>query len=587
MSATLFSDRNYELIHLLLEIEEGAIGLPDIQRPFVWKTSKVRDLFDSMYKGFPVGYLLFWDTASVANAKQIGTDGKKRAVPRLLIIDGQQRLTSLYAVLRGQNVLNEDYQEVKIQIAFKPQDGQFEVTDAAIRRSPEYIPNISDLWKSERGHYAFIKEFLENLRQHREINVEEEDVIAKNIDRLYDLQKYKFTGLEIAASVDEEQVSDIFIRINSAGVTLKQADFILTLMSVFWDEGRKALEHFSYSSRHLSEDGIASPFNHFIMPGPDQMLRVSVALGFKRGRLRNTYNVLRGRDIKSGKVSDAKRQAQFRILKEAQAKVLDITTWHEFLKCLLAAGYRDSTMLSSENAVLYAYAIYLIGLHDHDLSKNNLRRLIAKWFFMSTLTSRYANNPEGQVEEDLKQLPKHSDADGFIATLEKMISDQLGEDFWRIALVNNLETSSSLSPSMFAFYASQNLLGAPVLFSDLKISELYDPALATKRKNLEKHHLFPRGHLKSIGIDITKDINQVANMTFLEWGDNTDVSDTPPAHYLPIMQKRFKKDPKEWETMMKMHALPSGWHKMPYDDFLKARRAQMAEIIRKGYKKLK
>ncbi|MBU2054125.1 MAG: DUF262 domain-containing protein, partial [Proteobacteria bacterium] len=135
MEATLFKQVGYSLSKLIEDIDIGEIGLPDIQRPFVWTTAKVRDLFDSMYKGFPVGYLLFWINTLNGNHRQIGIDTKQK-VPRLLIVDGQQRLTALYAVLKGRNIIRSDYTEQSIQIAFRPCDARFDVADAAIRRDP-------------------------------------------------------------------------------------------------------------------------------------------------------------------------------------------------------------------------------------------------------------------------------------------------------------------------------------------------------------------------------------------------------------------------------------------------------------------
>jgi uncharacterized protein with ParB-like and HNH nuclease domain len=139
---TCFKRVDYDLSGLLHYIDIGDIGLPDIQRPFVWSNAKVRDLFDSMYRGFPVGYLLFWENGA-NGARQIGVAEKQHAVPSRLIVDGQQRLTSLYAVFRGKPVLDSDIQKREIEIAFRPRDGKFEVADAAIRRDPEWIPNVS------------------------------------------------------------------------------------------------------------------------------------------------------------------------------------------------------------------------------------------------------------------------------------------------------------------------------------------------------------------------------------------------------------------------------------------------------------
>ena len=246
---TCFRKVDYDLTSLLEYIKIGDIGLPDIQRPFVWTNAKVRDLFDSMYRGFPVGYLLFWENGNGNGVKQIGLEGKQHPVPSRLIVDGQQRLTSLFAVFRGKKVVDEDYKERQIEVAFRPCDGKFEVADAAIRKDPEWIPNISTIWASGKPSYEMVHNFLEQVGAKGSLTQEEKTHIARNLDRLFDLRQYPFTALEIASTVEEEQVADIFVRINSLGVRLNQADFILTLMSVFWDEGCAARELFCRLSR--------------------------------------------------------------------------------------------------------------------------------------------------------------------------------------------------------------------------------------------------------------------------------------------------------------------------------------------------
>lgn len=233
MTTAVFKKVDYTLDQLLNGIELGTISLPDIQRPFVWKAAKVRDLFDSMYQGFPVGYLLFWKNDTSESSKSIGVDIKQKP-PELLIVDGQQRLTSLFAVFGGKPIVWEDYAERRIFIAFNPLTEMFEVADAAIRNDPEYIADISQLWVGGLSEYQFVKRYLEELRKHREVDQLDEDRIVHAISRLNELKKYPFTALELEASLDEEKVADVFVRVNSQGVTLNQADFILTLMSVFW-----------------------------------------------------------------------------------------------------------------------------------------------------------------------------------------------------------------------------------------------------------------------------------------------------------------------------------------------------------------
>ncbi len=584
---TCFKRVDYDLDGLLHYIDIGDIGLPDIQRPFVWSNAKVRDLFDSMYRGFPVGYLLFWENAQANGAKQIGVGGKVHDVPSRLIVDGQQRLTSLYAVLRGKKVLDADYRDRQVEIAFRPRDGKFEVADAAIRRDPEWIPNISDFWVSGKSSRKLVNDFIEQLAAKSPLTEDEEEQIAHSLDRLFDLQKYPFTALEIAPTVDEEQVADIFVRINSEGVKLNQADFILTLLSVFWEEGRAELEHFCRAARQVPASGSGpSPFNHFIRPDPDQLLRVAVALGFRRARLKSVYQILRGKDSETGAFLDAKRDEQFAILKQAQANVLNLTYWHQFLSAMIGAGFRSAEMISSQSALLYAYSFYLIGRIAFKVPEHALQKVIGRWFFATSLTGRYSNSPESSMDGDLNRLRGVASAEEFVQALDDLLANELTNDYWTITLPANLATSSARNPELFAYVAAQNRLNALVLFSHKKVSELIDPALQTKKKALERHHLFPRAWLeKNVTQDRTQ-INQVADYALLEWPENIDIGGKePPSVYLSKIRERFSAQ--DWAVMSELHALPNDWEQLTYEDFLVKRRVLMADIIRRGFETLR
>jgi hypothetical protein len=583
---TCFKKVDYELTGLLHYIEIGDIGLPDIQRPFVWSNAKVRDLFDSMYRGFPVGYLLFWENAGTNGAKQIGVDAKQHTAPLRLIVDGQQRLTSLYAVFRGKKVLDANYRERRIEIGFRPRDGKFEVADVAIRQDPEWIANISELWASGKSSYQLVRGFLQNLSAKTTLTDQEEDQISHNLDRLFDVQKYPFTALEVAPTVDEEQVADIFVRINSEGVKLNQADFILTLLSVFWDEGRKALEDFCRKSRKAPDPySSPSPFNHFIQPDPDQLLRVGVSLGFGRGRLKSVYQVLRGKDLETGEFSAECREKQFAFLQEAQTHVLNLTYWHQFMSCLIGAGFRSAEMISSQNALLYAYAFYLIGRIRYNVPEHILQKLIGRWFFASSLTGRYTSSPETIMDGDLNRLKDAKNMEGFIQALNDIMTSELTNDFWAITLPAKLVSSSARNPELFSYIAAQNKLGAPVLFSHKKVTEMLDPTVKAKKKALERHHLFPRAWLEKQGINDLRQINQMANFALLEWPENLHISDSPPSDYIPKIKERFGKE--EWQNMQEFHGLPDRWEELSYGIFLQERRKLMAAITRRGFESLK
>lgn len=578
-SAICFKRVDYSLDDLLTYIDIGDIGLPDIQRPFVWKNTKVRDLFDSLYRGFPVGYFLFWTNQSAEKSRGIGNGIKKHEVPNRLIVDGQQRLTSLYAVFRGQEVLDENYQQRKIEVAFKPRTGEFEVADNSIRRDPEWIPNISALWQAGQSTRKVVNAFIEKLQQRGNLSAVEEEVVAENIERLINLKSYPFTALEIAEHVDEEQVAEIFVRINSEGKKLNQADFILTLLSVFWHEGRMALEQFCAESRQPAQG--KSSFNHFIEPDPDQLLRVSVALAFRRARLKSVYQVLRGKDPDTGEYSARIRDEQFEKLKLAQANVLSLTHWHQYLGALVGAGFRSRQMVSSELALMYGYVFYLIGRVELKMPEAQLQRLVGRWFFFITLKGRYSASPESKLDADLADLRGIDTADKFAAILQEKMDSELTGDFWDITLPFSMESSSARSPEFFAFVAAQNLLSAPVLFSHKKVSDLLDPAVISIKEALERHHLFPKAWLERRGITEQRQTHQLANYALIEWSDNIQISDAAPAEYLPPIRQHFSCE--GWKRMQELHALPDAWEHQDYFEFLKERRKLIAKVIRQGF----
>ena len=354
-------------------------------------------------------------------------------------------------------------------------------------------------------------------------------------------------------------------------------------MSVFWDDGRNQLELFCNKTRKPSSME-ASPFNYFIHPDPDQMLRVEIGLGFRRARLKNVYSILRGKDLDTEEFSEDQRELQFYILREAQEYTLDLQNWHEFLKILLRAGYKSSQMISSQMAILFAQTFYLIGKRDFKVDTHNLRNVIARWFFMTSLTGRYSSSPESEMEKELTRLRDVSTAILFINMLDRIIDDVFTDDYWKITLPNELATSSARSPALFAYYAALNLLDARALFSELKISELLDPSSKSYKAALERHHLFPKAYLNSIGISEIRETNQIANYALVEWSDNIQISDSSPGEYWPKYKVRLKSD--DLKQMSYWHALPDNWEKMDYFKFLSSRRIKIANIIKNGFSTL-
>jgi hypothetical protein len=585
MTRTLFRTTRFELEYLVTNVDRGDVALPDLQRPFVWPNRKVRDLLDSMFKGFPVGYLLFWQTGAEVGARAVGVNDKDEKVPRWLIVDGQQRLTSLYSVFTGHPVVREDYTESRIRIAFRPHDARFEVTDAAIEKDPAFLPDVTPLWKDYR---ATVRGYLDRLEAARgPLDQAMRDEIDNQFDRVRDLGSYPFEVVELDAAMDEEDVAEVFVRINSEGVTLNQADFILTLMSVFRDKARKQLEEFARAAKKPSI-GNASAFNWYIRPQPDQLLRVAVAVAFRRAVLRHAYSILHGKDLATGAFSPQRREQQFDTLQKAQDHLVNLVHWHEFLQCLERAGFRGSKMISGQNTILYSYALWLIGRVDYRVPLDRLQEVIARWFFVAHTTARYSGSFETRFEADAARLADvpGGDADGFIATLNLIISDTLTADYWTITLPNELATSAAKSPALLAYIAALNIHNADVLLSHSKVRSRLDPAI-TLKKGIERHHLFPKGYLKTtLGITDTKRVNQIANFALVDWSDNIAISDLAPATYWPqqLAAKGLAGD--KLTQAMYWHALPEDWQHLPFDDFLAARRKRMALVVKDAMTRL-
>jgi hypothetical protein len=579
---TLFTTTNYPISALIEDIDHGKIGLPELQRPFVWPNVNVRNLFDSLYRGYPAGFLLFWDTGADAETKGIGTKNEE-AVPRLAIVDGQQRLTSLYAVIKGREVIRANFKRERIQIAFNPLSQQFEVTDAAIRKDKAYIQDISVLWQPGTKLLAFARDFINALASSRELTAAEIDTIEDALSKLHNLPQYHFVSLELLASVGLATIAEVFVRINGEGKKLNQSDFIMTLMSVFWEEGRTELEEFALQASRPTP-GKASPYNHFIQPSPDQMLRVTVGLALKRARLENVYSALRGSDAIPGSENAAKRDEQFALMRDGQRVALNLANWHHFLSALSLAGYRSQKMISSQMAIVYSYVLYLIGIRDFALPKEEVRQAIAEFFFMAAITGRYTSSSETRFEADLALVRDLGDGRSFLSKLRDICRTTLTGDYWKITLPTQLATSASRSPSLFAYQAALIKLDALALYSPIKIATLIDPAIHGSRAGLEQHHLFPKSFLGASNVTDLKQVNQIANFAPVEWPANIKIGKKSPAEYVPPLDASLRASDRE--RIYFWHALPPLWWTLPYEEFLIERRDRMAKVIHAAWLQL-
>ena len=580
----IYSTTDLSINHLIEKIDSGELGLPELQRPFIWKDTKVRDLFDSMMKGYPIGYLMIWECPFMEKKKTIGTGSKSYDAPKEVIIDGQQRLTSLYAVMKGAKVVNDKYEERKITISYSPVHDRFEVGFNWIKNSPEWIYNISDAFNA--NNYKFNKEFISRLKEYREskgleFTDSEEETVTDNINALIGLKDQKLAIFNIKAAAEEEDVSEIFVRVNSGGVTLKQNDFILTLLSLYWDEGRKQIEQFSKESTYPQKDKITS-YNMLTDVSAQDIVRVIMAYAFDRGRLKYGYKLLRGADFdRKGAIDESLREERLDIMKEKLPNVLNVHVWHEFLKAIMCAGYLSKEMILSGNTVFYAYAFYLIAKYRFNASYNDNMHLTSLWFYYAALTSLYSGSFESTIESHLNAIKEFTTLEEYKDFILTRVNERLTNDYFDITLTGTegLAVAGKGNNAWNAYVAALNILQAKVLFSksSLLVAKLCEPGVDGNRSSLEKHHLFPKNYLRLMGYKDSK-INQMANYAYIDWKDNMEILDDAPYEYYPIICQGRSQD--EISKMEEENALPHGWEKMDYETFLVERRKLMAQKIK-------
>lgn len=588
----IFSNTTLTVNQLIEKIDTGELGLPELQRPFIWKDSKVRDLFDSLMRGYPIGYLMLWECPTLEKKKSIGVDSHSYDAPKEVIIDGQQRLTSLYAVMKGKKVINSKFDEKSIIISYNPLQDKFEVGYQATKKDPEWIYNISDVYTTSSS-FKFINGFIKRLSEYRESKGEvlteaEQDTISENINAIVNLKNHTLPVFDIKANAEEEDVSEIFVRVNSGGVSLKQNDFILTLLSLYWDEGRKEIEEFSKESTFPTK-GKTTSYNQITTVSAQDLIRVVMAYAFDRARLKYGYKLLRGADFdKRGAVDEDLRIQRFDTLKNKLPDVLDVHSWHEYLKAIMNAGYLSGDLILSGNAIFYSYAFYLIAKHRFRASYNENMHLTSLWFYYASLVSLYTGSFESMVESHLNSIKDLTTLDEYKNFILSRVNERLTNDYFDITLVGSegLAVSGKGNNAWNAYVAALNIMNAKILFSksNLLVSKLFEPGTDGNRKSLEKHHLFPKAYLKAQGYTDAK-INQMANYAFIDWKDNMDILDDAPSVYYPIVCEGRSEE--EILRMEEENALPHGWENMPYENFLVERRKLMAVKIKQAFDLLK
>lgn len=583
---------------ILTWVKSGEIAIPEIQRPFVWDATKVRNLLDSLYSGYPVGYLIAWRNPTVRLK-----DGTHAAGKRILI-DGQQRVTALMAALLGQEVLTKDYETARIRIAFNPLEQRFEVSNPAIQKNPAWISDIAELFSPD-------SRLLQVTRAYAASNPTiDEDALFATLERLRKIVNNHVGIIELAEDLDIETVTEIFIRVNSAGATLSQADFAMSKIAsneTFGGNGlRKAIDYFCHlavapefyakiekgdpefaGSEYFSRmKWLKDAQDDIYDPSYTDMLRVAFTSEFHRGKLEDLVALLSGRNFETKQYEEAIAEASFGKLKTGVLRFMNQTHFERFTMILRSAGFITSDLISSQNALNFAYVMYLRG-RSENMAPAVIERLVRRWYVMSLLTVRYSASPETTFDFDMRQI----DSLGLAAYADSVIANELSDNFWTALLPSAMETSSTSSPYFLVFQAAQVKLGDQGFASrDITVHDLI-------LNRSDVHHLFPKAYLKGHGVNRSR-YNQIANFALTQSEINISIGDKPPAVYLAELIQQCSGGPLRYGAItdldqlrenLRQHCVPDGIPgplENDYDAFLEERRKLMAARVRMYYDRL-
>ena len=315
--------------NIISSIKEGEIAIPEIQRPFVWDGTKVRDLMDSLYKGFPVGYIIVWKNPDIRLKNGKVSSGKK------ILIDGQQRITAIEAAVVGQPVVDSTYKKKRIIIAFNPIEEVFEVYNPAIAKDSKWIPDISEVFDVGFDAWEFVNRYCEANNM-----TGRQSEINKTLMRLMSIKGISLGVTELSQGLTIDEVTDIFIRINSQGVVLSQADFAMSKISsddrYGGNETRKMIDYFCHfmqrpadyemimeNDKEFAKSGalekikwVTKEQEDIYVPNYTDVLRVSFTHVFQRGKIADLVNLLSGRNFETRENVESIAEESFKKLRE-------------------------------------------------------------------------------------------------------------------------------------------------------------------------------------------------------------------------------------------------------------------------------
>ncbi len=599
----IMQTQKYEVQQSLIEtllafVKSKEIAIPEIQRPFVWDSTKVRDLLDSLYKGYPIGYVIAWRNPKVRLKDGTVSEGKK------ILIDGQQRVTALAAAIQGQPVINKEYKKVKIVIAFHPIEQRFEVLNTAIQKDTAWIRDISPIVTGEERVSKVVKTYCENNPNALQDHVEDA------LENLKSLMKKQIGVIELSPDIDIETVTEIFIRINSKGVVLSQADFSMSKIASNEIYGgnmlRKCIDYFCHLAvapefySHIIEvdkefctteyfakiSWLRNENDDLYDPDYNDLLRVAFTSEFKRGKLSDLVSLLSGRNFEKKIFEEEIAEESYAKLRQGVLHFINETNFKRFVMIVKSAGFVDSSLISSQSALNFAYILYL-KLRADKVNDAEIESAVRRWLVLSLLTGRYSGSSESTIDLDIRSI----EGRGYKEYLAELEAVELSDSFWNAELIQQLNTSSSSSSAFKVYLAAQSKFNDKGFLSkDIAVKDLIE-------HKGDIHHLFPKDYLKKQGLTKSQ-YNQVANYVYMQTEINVKVGNKAPNDYFAVLKEQCEggalrfggiADIQTLTDNLQENEIPLGIMEMTiehYTEFLEQRRKLMANKLRRYYEML-
>lgn len=428
------------------------------------------------------------------------------------------------------------------------------------------------------------------------------------INKLRGIVNNNIGVITLNADLDIDSVTEIFIRINSKGEPLSQADFVMSKISSNEVYGgnitRKTIDYFCHllkSPEDLKEiqhndtefselpefEAIkwASKKNEPIYSTTyTDILRVAFTYKFKRGRLSDLVSLLSGRDFDSREFKVEIEEDSFNQLHEAVMQAVNQTNYERYLMIVRSAGIVRKSLIRSQNVLNFGYALYL-ALRERNIDSNKIEHIVRRWLALSILTGRYSGSPESMFDYDIKRFSTFDDPMDYLKQIE---AGDLSDAFWSVNLIQHLNTSVASSPYFNMFLIAQVKAHDKGFLS----TQIDVETMLENRGDI--HHLFPKNYLTQNGIPQSQ-YNQIANYVFLQQEINIKISDDAPAEYMKEVYKQIDtKQPvyggivelNDLKDNLRQNCVPDDFENMDINDyqtFLEQRRKLMAQKIKDYY----